>query len=207
MKQEAFVEATNDMEGLTIGQVISLIKKVKVSAVIGVVSFCVAVLGFVFGLGRYTQEKQTGILLDSPFSMRLVIDGKNNDLSNLTLLKDPTIPAPQGKVVLAIRQIKDEFDILQVGFISALEKLDKPSLFGLNLPLSDLGALKAYAVEGFSFGVHSGDSKYSEAFVPDHPDVIERTYSDGCVLRYTVDSEKEVRRSVRSSFHWVKYNH
>lgn len=77
--------------------------------------FVMSTLGGAFAAGKYTQQKETAVMLESPFSMRIDIDGKVHDFENLTLMKDPTSPAlSEDTIVLLLREIKTAFDIIPV---------------------------------------------------------------------------------------------
>ena len=205
MSKKDFAEILNDMEGLTIGQIFRLIAKLKYSTAAILISFVFAFFGTAFAIGKYMQEKETAVMLESPFSMRIEIAEKKYDFSNLTLTKDPSMPPPEeGKVILSLREIQSAFDIIPVGLVVAKVDPNKAkSVWQVIISQADVSN-KAYADTpiNFDWRGHENDYNFTERFID--PSTIQRTYSDGCILEYDVDKG---RRSVHSSFRWVKTTH
>jgi hypothetical protein len=200
-KQDNTTETLNNLDGLTLGHLLSILKKLKLTALVSIATVLGSVLGGAYLLGRASTTKQAAVMLRSPFAMRLAIDGHKVDFQNLILLKDPALVSPsQDTVILSLREIRDEFDVFPVGLITA--KVEKSNLsWPWKLFAWDFGH-NAWAADEFSFGAHQGDFNYTEEFVD--AETVLRTYEDGCQLQYQVDSD---RKSVRTSFKWLKNVH
>lgn len=206
-KDQEFAEILNNINSITFGQMLRIIKKIKYSAMLTVIAMFVSCVGSTFVAGQYSQQKDAAVMLESPFAMRLTLDNKKHDFSNLTLIKDPMSPKLSNKVVLSLREIKNEFDIVPLGkVVATVEEKDITYLWRWVLANSEtLVFSNAYAksfLTGFQFGYHAGDYKFKEGFVAKH--VVHRFYSDGCILEYTVDNS---RKSVHKTFRWIKYQH
>ena len=191
------------MTGMTIGQLWRVLKRLKVSAIVSMVTLVGALIGGSFALGRATQQTHTAVQLQTPFSMRIQVQGASTDFDRLILLKDPLNLAPTPDTeVLDIREVRDEFDVVPIGQVVAQAQhadVSWPwSMFALKF-----GATNAYADAGsFDLGPHKGDFAYTEAFVD--TDTIHRTYKDGCVLEYRVTKS---RSSDPATFKWIKNQH
>ena len=200
-----------DLEDKTVKGIFQSIGRLSLKKIVSIVTVSITVLSAVFFLGRYSYQKEAAVLLDSPFSMRVVVNSHNNDFDSVTLTRDPTFPTKeQGKVALSIRQIQGEFDIVQVGvIIASVEPSELTKVWARFASLTSLESL-AYA-ESNKFDWHghnpmkaekSLDDTYSETFVS--KDTVNRLYVDGCILEYKVDAN---RRSIPSSFKWIKLTH
>ena len=193
-----------DLEDLTFGHLLRTLKRLKVSALVSIITLTITVLSGSFVAGRLSQSKQTAVSLQTPFALRLTKDGTSLDYKRLLLLKDPTqVPPTADTEVLVLREVLDEFDVVPIGIVVAqvphTETTWPLSWFaGIEEPLMNT----AWADAGFDLGPHKGDFNYTERFVD--AETINRTYSDGCVLEYRVNRS---RRSDQSSFKWVKNVH
>jgi hypothetical protein len=205
MDNQEFADVLNNMKDLTIGQILKLVLKVKYKTVIMLLGIIAIGLGGAFTAGKYSQQKETAVMLESPFAMRIVIDDVNYDFENLTLIKDPTkISITEDKIVLSLREIKSPFDIQQVGNIVARVEIEKISKFWdifVNNSIDIVSESHAKDNE-FDWNGHENDLNFTERFV--EKDTVNRYYSDGCILEYRVD---ENRRSIPDSFFWIRINH
>jgi len=196
-------EIINDLDGLTLGHLFQIARKVKVSALISIFAILSSLFGGVYALGRNTQEKHTAVMLDAPFGMALNLDSKQVRLDNLVLIKDPMASSLLYKDVelFSLRQIVSDFDIVQLGTVAA--KVNKQSIsWPWSMFAGELSSGVAHAADNFSWNGHAGDFNYTEKFIDE--DTVHRFYSDGCVLGYKVDDN---RRSIPSSFRWIKSVH
>jgi len=202
-----FSEIINDMKSLTFGQIFKLLPKIQWKVWVSGIFTVMSVLGITFAAGRYSQQKKTAVLLNSPFSMRIEIDGARHDFFQLTIMKDPTLISPGGEsVALSLREFKSPFDIVQVGQILAqIEENKFGNILEFIVIKDTIG--KAYARTDadpvFNWNGHERDTKFKEKFINDN--TVHRYYSDGCILEYKVDSNK--RRSIPTSFKWIKKTH
>jgi len=204
MKKMDVSEIVNSPDAITIGQLFQILKRVKFTALLSTFAIFSSLLGGSYALGRVSQQKETAIMLHSPFSMRLELDNKKFDFQNLTLVEDPMlVPISKETIVLSLREIKSDFDIVPVGKIVARvdqEELSWPwSMFAGDMLNNDA---HAQAEKMFNWNNHNGDMKYKESFVSE--DTVNRFYSDGCILEYKVDTN---RRSIPSTFKWIKSVH
>ena len=190
------------MDDLTLGHLWSVIRKLKISAIVGVLTFLGSVAGTAFALGRITQEHRTAMNLQTPFSMRLKLEAGNQDFEHLILIKDPTSTPPSPDTeVLTVREIRNEFDVVPIGVVIA--QTDHTQVSWPWSWLAQVTSLsKAWAAEGFDWHGHRNDYNYTEKFVD--ADTVNRTYTDGCVLEYKVTKS---RSSNPSSFRWIKNVH
>lgn len=204
-----FSEVLNNVKFLTLGQLFQIIKKLKYTTVIWLFTLFSSCLGGAYVAGQYEEQKETGVALESPFAMRLKVDENQYDFSRLVLIEDPMVAEiSEGKIVLSIREIKNEFDIIPVGKIVAT--VDKKELKGVwKWILSDASQIELisvahaqYPTPVFNWNGHKGDYKFKEEFVKEY--LVYRYYSDGCVLSYEVD---ENRRSIPGTFEWVERTH
>jgi len=206
MDKQDFSDIMNDMKGLTLGQIFRLIAKLKYKTVAMILAFTIATLGSAFVAGKYSQQRDTAVMLESPFSMRIRINKKTYDFDNLTLMIDPTMPNfEDDKIALSLREIKSAFDVLQVGqVIARVEENKLTGIWRLIISAHDLMLNEAHAqsITVFQWNGHNQDFKFKEQFVSQN--TVNRYYSDGCILEYQVD---ENRRSIPSSFRWVKVTH
>ncbi len=202
MKDNNFEEVINNIDNLTLGQVFKLIKKIKYRVLFSFITFLITILGGTFAAGRYTQGKSTAILLQSPFAMRIELANKTYDFSNLIVVEDPTDPfVEEGKTALSLREIRDEFDIIPIGKIIAKISSEKaPWSYIIKSEMIEKGY--GFTAAEFNWNGHKNDYNFKEVFVS--KTTIYRTYSDGCILAYDVD---EGRKSMPSSFRWIKTNH
>ena len=203
-KKDIVAETINDLDGLTISHLFQLIRKIKFSALLSIFALFSSIIGGAYALGKNSQQKDTAVSLQSPFAMSYKSQNATFTASRLILIKDPTAIAPDSNsVVLSLRQVVDEFTVVEVGKIIAKvgqEKLSWPwSLFAINLTS---GIAHAASPVNFSWNGHQGDYNFTEKFV--NEDTVNRLYSDGCMLEYKVDAE---RRSIPESFKWIKNVH
>lgn len=202
----------SELEDMTIKQIIQSVGKLHLKKIIGIATTAVTVLSAIFFLGRYSYQKETAVLLDHPFSMRVVVNNKNNDFNDVTLVLDPAFPAKaKDKVALSIRQIQGEFDVVSVGtIIASMEPSELTKVWARFASLPPLEN-SAYAQSSDKFAWHghsplktekSADDLYREVFVD--KDTVNRLYADGCILEYKVDAN---RKSIHGSFKWLKLMH
>lgn len=209
MDKQDFSDIVNNMKDLTLGQIISLVRKLKYKTIAMIIMFVITTLGGAFGAGVYSHSKDTAVMLDKPFAMRLELNGKAHDFETLTLMKDPAAPTLEGnKVILSLREIKSSFDIIPVGQVVATMEEDKlTELWRVIISRSDMVEFVKEAqahdpVAGFDWHGHENDYDFKERFVS--KTTVHRYYSDGCVLAYDVDGD---RRSVPGSFRWIETTH
>lgn len=204
-----FSEVLNNIKFLTLGQLFQIVKKLRYTTMVWLFTLFSSCIGGAYVAGQYEEQKETGVALESPFAMRLKVDNNQYDFSRLTLVKDPMLGGlSQDKVVLSIREIKNEFDIIPVGKIVAT--VDKKELKGVwKWILSEAHTIEwtsvayaQYPIPVFNWNGHKGDYKFKERFVEEH--LVHRYYSDGCILSYEVDKD---RRSIPGTFKWVKRTH
>lgn len=206
MDKKDFSDIINNMKNLTIGQIFRLVTKLKYRTVVMILAFVMVTLGGAFIAGKYTQQKDTAVMLESPFSMRINVNQKTYDFNNLTLMVDPAMPnLDSGKVALSLREIQSEFDILPVGQVIA--RVEENKLTGIwKLIISEYGSIinSAYAkpIPIFQWNGHDRDFKFKERFV--NKNTVYRYYLDGCILEYQVDMN---RRSIPNTFRWIKVTH
>ena len=70
MDKQDFSDIMNDMKGLTLGQIFRLIAKLKYKTVAMILAFTIVTLSSAFIAGKYAQQRDTAVMLESPFSMR-----------------------------------------------------------------------------------------------------------------------------------------
>lgn len=209
MDKQDFSDIINNMKDLTLGQIISLVRKLKYKTIVMIITFVVVTLGGAFGAGAYSHSKDTAVMLNKPFAMRLELNGQRHDFETLTLMKDPTAPILEGnKVILSLREIKSSFDIVPIGQVVATMEEDKlTGLWRVIISKSDMVEFVNEAqahdvVAGFNWRGHEKDFDFKERFVS--KTTVHRYYSDGCVLAYDVYSN---RRSDPESFRWIETTH
>lgn len=206
MNKQDFSDIMNNMKNLTLDQIFRLITKLQYKTAIMIVMFVVTTLGGAFVAGKYSQQKDTAVMLESPFSMRININKKTYDFDNLTLMIDPTMPNfEDGKIALSLREIQSAFDVLQVGqIIARVEENKLTGIWRLIISAHNLMLNEAHArsIAVFQWNGHIQDFKFKEQFVSQN--TVHRYYSDGCILEYQVDVD---RRSIPSSFRWIKVTH
>lgn len=199
--QDNISETLNNLNGLTLGHALKIVKRLKISALISIISIIASLMTGAYLFGRSRQQKQTAVMLQKPFSMRLEVEGKQVDYQKLILLKDPMlVSASKDTVIYSLREIKDEFDITPVGkIVATVEKTELSwpwSMFAISI------TKQAMASDGFNWNGHKEDLNYTEEFIDQ--ETIHRTYGDGCVLEYKVNTD---RKSLRPSFKWIKSVH
>ena len=205
MDKKDFSDILNDMKGLTLGQIFRLITRLKYTTALMILTFVCSLLGGAFVAGKYSQQKETAVMLESPFSMRIEIEDKKYDFENLTLMRDPGMPTlSDDTVVLSLREIKSAFDVVPVGKVIARVEENKVSgIWKLIISQhSFINKAHAQGVVDFDWRGHEKDYKFKERFVSQT--TVHRYYSDGCILAYEVDQN---RRSVPGSFRWVEQTH
>jgi hypothetical protein len=185
------------MDSLTLGQLWKVLRRLKLSAVIAVLVFLASCSAGWFALGRFSQQEHTAVGLQTPFSMRLLIEEKHLDFERLIVTKDPTNVAPTSDTeVFSVREVKSALDIVPVGYIVA----QKP-VVDLSWPWRWISAAFGDEVS-FDWHGHQYDYSFTESFID--PETVHRFYKDGCVLEYKVTKS---RSSDPSSFKWIKSVH
>jgi hypothetical protein len=195
-----------ELEEMTLKQIFQSIGKLKYKTIAFVVTAFIAVVSASFAIGRYTYQRDTAVRLESPFAMRITLNDKDHDFSALTLIKDPLLASESKDVVrLSLREIQSPFDVVQVGIVVAqVEKSELGkvwSIFSINIVPSISKNAYAQPAE-FNWYGHQTDYNFTEQHIDE--DTVHRTYSDGCILEYKMNQS---RRSVPSSFKWIKVNH
>lgn len=206
MDEQLFSELLNNTRELTIGQIFKLLTKIKYRIMIMFVTTFMGIMGSAYMAGQASIEQNAAVMLQTPFSMRIQIDGERHDFERLTLLEDPMLPSPtEEQVMLSLREIKSAFDIVPLGQVVATMNREEVPVpwrwFFSGLSFSN----EAYAQETqpvFNWNGHEGDYKYKEEHVSKYE--VHRYYSDGCILGYEVDDN---RRSIPSSFYWIERTH
>lgn len=207
--EKEFSDVLNNIKVLTFGQILQIVKKLKYTTLVWGITIFTSCIGGTYTAGQYEENKSVGVTLDSPFAMRLGINSDSYEFSRLTLIRDPTASsAYPGKVILSIREIKNEFDIVPIGKIVATAQ--EKELKGiwkwlLSETRSVVLAPSAHAENTtmvFIWNGHLGDYDFKEEFVQEY--LVHRYYQDGCVLSYEVD---ESRRSKPETFTWVEIAH
>jgi len=204
MSDDNFSEVLNNTKDLTLGQIFKLITKIKYRVMIMFVAIFMTVTGSAYVAGQASVKEDTAVMLHSPFSMRIALNNNTHDFENLTLIEDPVLPNPSSDtMMLSLRQIQSAFDIVQVGQVVA--RVEKDSALPIwDWLFSSIDVKNAYAKPKMSFNWngHENDYKFKEKYIDKH--TIHRYYSDGCVLEYKIDDN---RRSIPSSFKWIKVTH
>ena len=210
MDKEKFAEFLDTIKDITLLQIVKVIPRLKYKTLAMIFLFFAGILGGAFAAGRYSHQKETAVMLESPFAMRIVINEDQHDFTSLTLTKDPSLlPPAEDRVVLSLREIKSAFDIIPVGKVVAqIEENRLSGFWSIFISKHDHGLVnEAHAANvkqaGFDWKGHENDMKFKERFVDDI--TVHRHYSDGCILEYKVDRNK--RRSIPSSFRWIKVTH
>lgn len=208
MDKQDFSDIINNMKDLTLGQIISLIKKLKYKTIMMIFTFIIVTFGGAFVAGKYSHSQDTAVMLQKPFAMRLELNEQIYDFETLTLMKDPTSPILEGnKVVLSLREIRSLFDIIPIGqVIATMEENKLTGLWRVIISKSDvvdfIKNARAQNKIVFNWRGHAEDYNFKEQFVS--KTTVHRYYSDGCVLAYDVDSN---RRSIPESFRWIETTH
>jgi hypothetical protein len=206
MDKKDFSDIMNNMKDLTLGQIFRLVAKLKYKTAIMIVMFIIATLGSAFVAGKYSQQKETAVMLESPFSMRIEVNEKTYDFNNLTLMRDPTMPKLEDdRVALSLREIQGAFDVMPVGqVIARVEENKLTGIWRLIISKNNLliNEANAQPIPVFNWNGHSNDYNFKERFI--NKNTIHRYYPDGCILEYQVDGN---RRSIPSTFRWVKITH
>ena len=205
MKKKDFSEILNNSNSLTIGQIIKLVLKIKYRVLIGFIIAFLAITGSAYVAGQAIVKQEAAVMLRSPFSMRITdINGNIHDFEKLTLIEDPTLLSTNAdKITMSLKQIKSDFDIIQVGLIIA--KASKENVpFIWEWLFSSISPKSAHArtEKIFSWNGHNGDYSFKEQHQNEH--TIYRYYLDDCVLEYKINKN---RRSIPASFRWVKKTH
>lgn len=195
-----------EISEMTLKQIFQSIGKLRYKTIAAVVTAFIAIVSASFAIGRYSYQRDTAVMLESPFAMRITLENQQHDFNSLTLIRDPSLPTvSEDKITLSLREIKSAFDIIQVGIVVA--KLEKSelgnvwSVFSVNMIPSITSTAYAQPTN-FNWYGHEKDTDFTEKFID--PETINRKYSDGCILEYKVDGS---RRSVPNSFKWIKVNH
>lgn len=206
MEDKDYTGILNNAKDLTLLQIIKTIPRLKYRTIITFLTFFATLIGGSFAAGKYSHQKQTAVMLESPFAMRITVDNVNHDFTSLTLTKDPSmLPPAEDRVVLSLREIKSAFDIIPVGKVVAQVEENKITGFWsiiLSSVPSPVEEANARPNASFDWNGHQNDYKFKESFISE--DTVNRYYSDGCVLEYKVDRN---RRSIPSSFRWISKSH
>lgn len=206
-------ETINNIDSLTIGNVFQLVRKLKLSAILSMAALFSSLLGGAYAIGKSSTQKDTAVMLQTPFSMSYKNHTTDFTAYRLILVKDPTaVPPEKGMMVLSLRQIKTEFDVAEVGKIIAKDDQEELSWPWSMFAESEVEEDRAVAMTkvditltsawNFNWNGHLGDYNFTEKFVSE--DTVNRFYSDGCVLEYKVDAD---RRSIPDTFKWLKSVH
>lgn len=158
-------------------------------------------VGFVAALGYLSHGETPALCLDSPFSMRLLINGSTNDYERLILTEDATLgQAQSGFKFLRLRQAFSAFQIDPVGVVVVqdLKQSNRGKILdGISIITS------AEADEPFQWNGHEADQRFREWY--DHKLTgMRRVYLDGCELTYKLDRHG---RSIPTSFRWLRRTH
>jgi len=208
MNKQDFSDTINNIKDLTLGQILLIIKKLKYKTLITILAFVIVSLGGAFAAGKYSHSKNTAVMLQKPFAMRVELNGQIHDFQTLTLVKDPMSTAlNNNKVILSLREIKSSFDIAPIGQVVAT--IEENKLTGLWRVIMSKTKVEnfiknanALNIIAFDWRGHANDYDFKERFVS--KTTIHRYYSDGCVLAYDVDGN---RRSIPGSFRWIEVKH
>ena len=208
MNDKDFTEILNNSKDLTIGQIFKLARGLKYKTIILFVATFLAITGSAFVSGQVSMKREAAVMMNSPFSMRIIIDDNERDFENLTLIKDPALSSPaKGTILLSMREIQSVFDIVPIGQIVA--KIDDDSIplvwqiLFTRVDADIVGHAHAQPMQpGFDWNGHAADYSFNERHVSKN--IIHRHYSDGCILEYHVDKS---RRSIPNSFRWMQKTH
>ena len=204
MDNDNFSEILNNSKDLTIGQIFKLLTKIKYKTMLLFIATFLTITGSAYVAGQASIKEDTAVMLQSPFSMRIALDNNTHDFENLTLIEDPTLPNPSSDMtMLSLRQIQSAFDIVQVGQVVARMERDRAlPIWDWLFANADIKHAHAKSKMSFDWNGHENDYKFKER----HKDknTVHRYYSDGCILEYKLDSN---RRSIPSSFKWIKKAH
>lgn len=204
MNNNDFSEILNNSKDLTIGQIFKLITKITYKSMVLFVTVFLTITGSAYFAGQANVKQETAVMLYSPFSMRIIIDGNNRDFENLTLVEDPTLPRSNNKtVVFSLRQIQSAFDTIQIGqVIAQFDDEQEFPVWEWIFSSVDINTAYAQPNNNFKWSGHEKDFKFREK--QKNSDTIHRYYSDGCILEYRLDKNN---RSIPKSFHWIKNIH
>lgn len=203
MESEKLEQLVLNSKDLTILQIFKILINLKYKTIALFVTTFLSITGGAYMAGQSNAKQEAAVLLQSPFSMRIDLDGQKHDLENLTLLEDPTLTSPSpDTMMLSLRQIRSSFDIIPLGQVLAQTNAHKKSLW--DWVFADTSIItSAYAKDRvFSWNSHEQDFKFKEKHVSST--TIHRYYSDGCVLQYNLDKNK---RAIPSSFVWITRTH
>ena len=203
MEERDFSDFLNNTKDLTIGQIFKLISNLKYKVLLMFFATFIAVTGSAYVAGKAAATQETAVMLQAPFSMRINIENKNYDFKHLTLVEDPMLPKlEEDTIMLSLREVQSAFDIVPRGQIVAkVHKDHVPAIW--KWLFSSIEIPKAHAKEAvFDWNGHGKDMRYKEKHEDDH--LVHRYYTDECILEYMMDSN---RRSIPSSFRWIKKTH
>jgi len=206
MNNKDFSEILNNSKDLTIRQIVKLLGSLKYKTILLFAVIFLTITGSAFIGGQVSMKKEAAVMMNSPFSMRIIIEDNEYDFENLTLIQDPAFVSPDNKtILLTMREIQSVFDIIPIGQVVA--KVDNESiplvwqiLFAKVNVVSEVKAQPREIV--FNWNGHANDYNYKEKYIGES--TVHRFYSDGCVLEYKVDKS---RRSMPSSFRWINTTH
>lgn len=205
MDNKDFSEVLNNSKDLTLGQIFKLISRIRYRVLAMFIVTFITITGSAYMAGQASVKQETAVMLQSPFSMRIELEGSQHDFENLTLIEDPMLISPSGETtMLSLRQVKSAFDIVPVGQVVArINKEHVPVLWKwLFAKLSINSAYAQPAEMVFEWNGHERDFKFKEKHISNN--LMHRYYTDGCILEYKVDNN---RRSIPESFRWIKKTH
>jgi hypothetical protein len=186
-------------EAFMLAQLLHLLSNLRLSLYFSLGTILLSMAGFVFLAGQHTSERSIAVTLESPFAMRLEMNGQTVDFPRLTLMRDPALLSPsEGRLPFSLREIRSDFDIVPIGQILARTPPPRRPWFFLG----SSSGLQADTPTDFDWNSHQNDLNFREVFSDAR--TVHRYYSDGCILEYKVDDR---RHSIPSSFRWPKRTH
>lgn len=211
-ENQDFSEVLNNVKSLTLGHLFKIAKKLKYTTVVWLFATFTSCMGAAYVAGQYEEQKEAGVSLQTPFAMRIKLRDEQHDFEHLTLIRDPILESVQSedKVVMSIREVKNEFDVVPVGTIVAtVERKDLRGVWKYILAnaqsidfIPEAHAYEPRPIPMFNLNGHGGDYDFYEEFMDNY--TVHRYYSDGCVLEYKVDDD---RRPIPGTFVWVVQTH
>jgi len=206
MDDKSFSEIINNSKDITFSQVLKIIGAIKWKIILSFVAVTISVLAGAFAAGGYYSQEDMAVMLKSPFAMRIETKNYTHEFKNLVMIKDPlTSDLTDGKIILSLREVQNEFDIVPVGKVVAKVKRQKISDIWNLILAGEFELVKSAYADAemvFNWNGHTGDYLYAEEFVQSH--VVHRFYDDGCKLQYAVGKD---RKSIRNSFVWLIVTH
>ena len=168
-----------DLKKITIGDLIKIFKKLKITTIVCVIGFIFSILSTAFFVGVSVARKSSGIDLKRPFNMRIQNQKSSIYLEGLTIFENPFAPeCEDGKKRLVIYQDQGKLINQNVGVLEVKNKKDNlikftfKNLIGFNIIPS------AYA--NADMRGYENNYNYVQRYISRY--IIHRIYDDGSIL-------------------------